>query len=152
LSTAVSELAFPIQYALLAEALLLHGDQTAAWVATDAGLAAVARNGEEFYEPELHRLRAEIVLSKPAAASPAAVSAEAHYREAIRCAESQGALLLQLRAALGLGTLLVASGRHAEVSAMVTPLYETLPPGSDFPEASAARRLLAAVCEPSNPR
>lgn len=137
-----SELAFPLQYALAAEAHLSRRDAPAAHTAIEQGLAAVARNGEEFYAPELYRLLAECELMSAAADPVAAATAADHYETAVAIAQRQGALLLELRATLGLARLWANRGCATEAHGRLAAVQGRFTQGQDLPEVVAARDLL----------
>jgi adenylate cyclase len=100
---------------LLPEAVLAEADASAG--ETDAGLqrlhyalAALERSEERWYEAEMHRIRAELLLKRdPANTAPAEQSLQA----AIAVAQSQKARSFELRAALSLSKALSRSqSRH----------------------------------------
>ena len=84
----------PFYYALLAEAERWAGRPDEALDAVNRGLAA-ATDTDRFYEPELHRLRGELLF---AVASGRQLEAEASLRLAMTSAQAQGAALLEERA------------------------------------------------------
>lgn len=80
---------------LLARALWRRDRPRAALVVLDRALDHAATTGERFYEPELHRLRAEIVVaSSPENASLAVAS----LQRAVALAKAQGSLTFLARA------------------------------------------------------
>jgi class 3 adenylate cyclase/tetratricopeptide (TPR) repeat protein len=85
----------PWYMAMLAEARAATGQPEEARAAVDEGLAFVRRAGGSFYEPELHRLAAE--LADAAGADPTEV--EGHLDAARRLARVQGARWWELRIA-----------------------------------------------------
>jgi predicted ATPase len=116
---------------------------------TDAGLgrlheafAVLERTEERFYEAEIHRIRAEILLT----ADPAdTVAAEQSLRAAIAIAQSQRARSFALRAALSLAKLYRAANRDADAHAVLAAAVEDFPPTQQFPELTEAQALLAAL-------
>jgi predicted ATPase len=89
-----SELGQPYFLTLLASALADAGDLPAARDALAAGEEVAARNGEGWWDPELHRLRGELLLLD---AGPA-TEAESHFRTAVSVARERGAEALARRA------------------------------------------------------
>jgi tetratricopeptide (TPR) repeat protein len=85
----------------LAEACLAAGEVPKARSHIEAALAHRARHGEEYYAPELYRLRALVMASEGAARD----ETQAALREAIALARKQGAALLEARAERSLAEL-----------------------------------------------
>jgi DNA-binding winged helix-turn-helix (wHTH) protein/tetratricopeptide (TPR) repeat protein len=85
----------------LAEACLDAGDAQGARLHIDAALAHRERHGEEYYAPELYRLRALVMAAEGASLA----GVEAALREAVALARTQGARLLEERAASSLAEL-----------------------------------------------
>jgi class 3 adenylate cyclase/predicted ATPase len=89
-----SELGQPYFLTLLASALADAGDLPAARDALAAGEEVAARNGEGWWDPELHRLRGELLLLDGGPAT----EAESHFRTAVSVARERGAEALARRA------------------------------------------------------
>jgi predicted ATPase len=98
---------------LLADASFRCGREIDALSALDAAESAARANGERLFEPEVHRLRGELL--RPL--SPA--DAEAAFRKALESARVQRARGLGLRAAAGLCRLLNDHGREDEARAVM---------------------------------
>jgi len=96
---------------------------------------------QQFFVPDLHRLRAEAVHRL----DPKSLSIEAEYRAALRAAREQGALALELRAAGGLATRLAESGRTSEGTALLRPVFDRFTEGLETPDLRAAKTLLDAL-------
>ena len=92
----------PYHLSLLSETLSRAGRTDEALDALSEALGLVAQTEEHWWEAELHRLKGELLLS---VATPDASAAEACYRLAIQVAQSQGAKMLELRAAASLARL-----------------------------------------------
>ncbi len=90
---------------------------------------------------DVHRLRAE-ALRRADARSP---RIEEEYRSAVRIAEEQGALALQLRAATGFADWMAAAGREEAGTKLLKPIYERFTEGFDTPDLKAARALLDRI-------
>jgi adenylate cyclase len=88
-------------------------DEAAATLADAQAIAE--RNGERFYEPELHRLSAEVLH----AAGGPDDEVERRFRRGLDVARACGAQALELRAALGLGRRFAAAGRGDDARALV---------------------------------
>jgi predicted ATPase len=98
---------------LLADASFRCGRDGDALEALDAAESAARANGERLFEPEIHRLRGELLRTH----SPE--EAEAAFRKAVESARAQQARGLGLRAALGLCRLLNDQGREDETRAVM---------------------------------
>ncbi len=129
-----------LNLAQLAEACALAGRLDEARQALDQALAAAEATGERYWEPELHRLRGELVLRQPPDPDPRAREreAEVHLQHAVALARQRGARALELRAALSLGRLLARRGdapraRVAEILGRFTEGFTT----PDLVEAKA---------------
>jgi hypothetical protein len=64
---------------------------------------------------------------------------------ALQLAREQGALALELRAARGLATLLAASGRTDEGTALLRPVFDRFTEGLATPDLQAAKAALGAL-------
>jgi len=102
------------------------------------------RTEERWYEAEMHRIRAGILLTRDPASTAAA---EQSLQAAIAIAQSQKALSFELRAALSLAKLYRAANRDADAHAVLAPAVEGFPPTKQFPELTEAQTLLAALSE-----
>jgi adenylate cyclase len=124
----------------LAEALALAGRSRDGLVATDEAFDHGERTLEHFYDAETWRVRGDLLRL---AADDA--GAEAAYRAALAHAAAQGALSLELRAAMGLARLLAARGDRAEGRALVSAAYARFSEGFATGDLVAARALLPAL-------
>jgi predicted ATPase len=129
------------------EAALAEAEASA--VETDAGLrrlddALAEREATEnrWYEAEIHRIRAEILLKRDPADTAAA---EQSLQTAITIAQSQKARSFELRAALSLAKLYRAANRDADAHAVLAPAVEGFPPTQQFPELTESQALLSAL-------
>ena len=115
---------------------------------TDKGLAAVdetlerckARH-EQWYVPELLRIKGELMLKEPQLRSVS--SAERCFTEALTLAKQQGALFWELRNALSLARLRVRQDRKAEAREILAPVYEAFADDIRVADARKAKALLA---------
>lgn len=145
--------------AFLADAHLRAG-------ARDDGLAAVARGFDWIadtgmgggYEPELWRLKAELLLLPPAMAAPrrkrtgaaratdvSRTEAEACLQRAVERARASEARSLELRAALSLGRVWHARGRDADARRLLSDICDQFDAASRAPDLLAARALRDAL-------
>ena len=108
----------------------------------DDSLAEPEAIEARWYEAEMHRIRAEILLKR----DPANIAAAEHsLQTALAISQSQKARSFELRAALSLAKLYRAANRAAEAHAVLAPAVEGFPPTRQFPEFTEAKTLLAAL-------
>jgi predicted ATPase len=100
------------------------------------------RTEHRWYEAEIHRVRAGILLKRDPADTAVA---EQSLQTAIAVAQSQKARSFELRAALSLAKLYRAANRDADAHAVLAPAVEGFPPTRQFPELTEAQTLLAAL-------
>jgi predicted ATPase len=131
----------PYFRSILGRALLLAGRPEEAAEEIEIALQNMAATGEDWWRPEIQRLRAECLLALP---QPDAAAAETCLRQAIATAQASEAKSLVLRAATGLARLLSAQRRSTEMRTLLTPLLDAADEGRAAPEFVAARRLLDA--------
>ena len=108
----------------------------------DNALAELGRTEQRWYEAEMHRIRAEILLKRDPADTAAA---EQSLQAAIAIAQLQTARSFELRAALSLAKLYRAANRDADAHAVLAPAVEGFPPTEQFPELTEAQTLLATL-------
>jgi class 3 adenylate cyclase/predicted ATPase len=101
--------------------------------------ALVDKTEERWFEAEVHRRRADILLrlSKPNRAE-----GEACLRNAIALAQGQGARLWELRAAISLARLWRDQGRGAQAYDLLAPVYGWFTEGFDTADLKDAKELL----------
>jgi predicted ATPase len=129
----------PCFLGLLAELLTKERDWKEALAVLGEALAIVSTTGERWFEPELHRLKAEaIIASTPG--DPA--EAEASLDHALIVARELGARLWELRAATTLAKLRRDQGRRREAGDLLAPVYGWFTEGFDTPVLQAAKDLL----------
>jgi predicted ATPase len=132
----------PLAEAALAEAEASARETDAALRRLDDALAEAERIEQRYYEAEMHRSRAEILLKRDPADTAAA---EQSLQAAIAVAQSQKARSFELRAALSLAKLYRAANRDADAHAVLAPAVEGFPPTQQFPELTEAQALLGAL-------
>jgi TOMM system kinase/cyclase fusion protein len=100
----------------------------------------VATQGERCFEPEIERLRGEILLSQN---PDQEAEAEERFRKSLARAREQEARSWELRAALSLGRWLARRGRLQEARDLLSPVFEWFHEGLDTADLVEARTLLA---------
>ncbi|MBL8107787.1 MAG: hypothetical protein JNJ72_19625, partial [Anaerolineales bacterium] len=94
---------------------------------------------EEMHFPELHRVRADILLQQPNADLQ---TVEQGYRDAIAASQKYQSLTQELRAVTRLGRLLQSCGCGSEALDLLAPLYAKFTEGLDTPDLIEAKSLL----------
>jgi class 3 adenylate cyclase len=125
---------------MMCEAQILARRPGEALAALSVGMRHVDEFHEHVNEPELHRLKGEILLGQGAAAA-----GEASLRRAIEIARAQKAKMLEIRAAVPLVKALAQKGRGAEALDLLAPLYGWFQEGFDTPELRAAAEALKTL-------
>ncbi len=101
-----------------------------------------ARGSVGSYQPEVHRVRGELLLTQ----SPTAVAeAEACFRAAIELARARQERSLELRAATSLARLLQRGGKRDEARAPLAAVYAGFTEGFETADLRQARALLAEL-------
>jgi class 3 adenylate cyclase/predicted ATPase len=140
-----AELFAPHFLALLADAHWRAGQAAAGLSLLADALDRVAKGGPRWIEPELHRLKGELLLMLPEADT---TEAEACFRHALAIAREHGARMLELRTAMSLARLWRDSGRAGEARELLAPVCEWFTEGfdtRDLREAKALVQELASV-------
>jgi predicted ATPase len=139
-----AEVIRPYWLALLAEA---HGTmgrpETGLTVLTEA-LALVDITGERWSEPELYRLKGELLLQL---SLDNQTEAETCLQHAIRIARTQQAKSFELRAATSLARLWQQQDKRQEAHDLLTPVYNWFTEGFDTADLKDAKALLDALSE-----
>ena len=134
-----AELFSPYFLALLADAHGRAGQAAAGLRLLADALDRVARGGPRWIEPELHRLKGELLLALPEADT---TEAEACFRRAIAIAREHSARMLELRTATSLARLWRDNGRTGEARELLAPVYDWFTEGFDTPDLKEAGALL----------
>jgi predicted ATPase len=98
-----------------------------------------SRNGERFYEPELCRLKGELLLI---GGQHDQREIELCFQEALGMARKQEGKALELRAALSLAHLWVKQMRCLDARNLLAPIVGWFAEGLDTPDLKEARVLL----------
>ena len=114
----------------------LHDDALGALA---LGVARAEQQGQHFYDAELHRLRAEILLDMD---GNAVEEAEALFHQSLQIARRQEAKAFELRAATSLARLRQRQGKRDAARALLAPLYAWLTEGFDTRDLKDAKTLL----------
>jgi predicted ATPase len=130
--------------AALAEAEASAGETDAALRRLDDALSELEWTEQRYFEAEVHRIRAEILLQRDPADTAAA---EQSLQAAIAIAQSQKARSFELRAALSRAKLYRAADRDADAHAVLAAAVEGFPPTEQFPELTEAQTFLATLSE-----
>jgi predicted ATPase len=128
--------------AALAEAEAGAGETDAGLQRLDDAFTESERTEQRWYEAEMHRIRAEILLKREPADTAVA---EQSLQAAIAIAQSQKARSFELRAALSLAKLYRAANRDADAHAVLAPAVEGFAPTQQFSELTEVQTLLAAL-------
>ncbi len=129
---------------LLAEAYAKAGEAERGLVCIEEGLALVRRIGYSQYEPELYRVKGELLQLKVETEA----EAEACFWRAIEVARRQETRWWELRAVIGLARLGQArkiTTHRQQVRAMLVNLVAWFDEGADLPDLIEAQTLLQAL-------
>ena len=105
----------------------------------DDAFDAVRRNDERLWEPELHRLKGELLLSL---SDGNGAEAETCFKKAIEIAQDQSAKSFELRAAMDLARLWQGEGKRSEARDLLAPIYGWFTEGFDTTDLKGAKALL----------
>jgi predicted ATPase len=134
---------FLLLHGELAACLGEAGDSGQGLAIVDETLARCKARDERWYLPELLRIRGRLLLLQ--GTTGAAAAAEDSFRQALDWARRQGALSLELRAAMNLARLLGDQGNAADANSVLQPVYDQFTEGFDTADLKAARALLDAL-------
>ena len=124
----------------LAEGLAGLGKLDAAHDAIERAIDRAAHSGEVWHQPELMRIKGEILLQWSARTQTA--EAEDCFRKASELARAQGALFWELRIALSLARVYMTQGRADGARQLLASVYERFTEGFAAPGLRAAKALL----------
>ena len=127
---------------LMGESLLAAGRYAEALEQVDRAFDIATQMGEEFYVPQLHVVRSNILLHTQGSDSEAA---EASLRQALASARQQDAKGWELQAATSLARLWLDRGRRGEARELLAPVYGWFTEGFDTPDLVTAKALLEAL-------
>jgi predicted ATPase len=137
-----AEVAGPHCLALLAEACRKAGRVEEASTVLVQALAMAQKNGERLHQPELHRLKGELLAES---AEEDLAGAESCFHEALVAARDQQAKSLELRAATSLGRLWQRQGTAGDARKLVAAVYGWFEEGFDTADLRDAKDLLEEI-------
>ena len=129
----------PFRLLLLADAYSRVGDVSRGLDHADEALALVGVTNERWMEPELLRVRGELL-----AASGDEQGGTRGLQDAIKAARRQKARAWELRSTLSLARLWRAHGELSEAQSLLSPIFNWFEDGFLTPDLQEAGRLLAA--------
>ena len=132
----------PIRIGIVGLTKAAAGDIDGALALFTSALEAASTTGERWYEPELLRFKAEMLLALPKRREN---EAEQCLEAAIALAQQQEARFWQLRAAVTLANLWVDQGRRDEGRDLLTSIYAGFTEGFHTADLRAAKTLLDGV-------
>ena len=141
----------PLLLAVVAEGGLRLGSLSEGLTAVEEGLHLTQTTLDRFYEPELWRLKGELLLAqakekrKPArsASRNAQVKeAEQCFQDAVKIARERGTRSLELRAAMSLARLEQIAGERGTAHELLAAVYGWFTEGFDTRDLQEARILL----------
>jgi predicted ATPase/predicted Ser/Thr protein kinase len=136
----------PYYLSLLADGLRRSGDITLGLTVMNEAQAAVEQHAEHWWEPELLRIRGELLATgEQESPASAAESSEQYLLQAIELARRQAARSLELRATVSLGRLWQRRGRAAEARRMVAEIYAWFTEGFETADLREAQAFLDAA-------
>ena len=124
---------------VLADSLRTVGRHDEALSALGVGVARAEQQGQDYYDAELHRLRAEILLEKD---GNAVEEAEALFGRSLEIARRQEAKTFELRAATSLARLWQRQGKRDAARALLAPIYAWFTEGFATRDLKDAKALL----------
>jgi predicted ATPase len=125
---------------VLAEAFLEAGRAEEGMVVLSESIPRSAAQEQRFCEPEMHRLRGELLL-----VTGVTHDAEKAMREAIVIARGQESKSWELRATTSLARLLEKRGKRDEARTMLAEIYYWFTEGFDTADLKDAKALLAEL-------
>ena len=133
------EVRCPYYLALLAETYGNTGQTAAGLTTLTEALATAHTTGERWWEPELHRLRGELLLTR---STEKHAEAETCFHQALDVARHLQAKSLELRAAMSLSRLWQHQGKRDEARELLAPIYGWFTEGFDTADLQEAKALL----------
>ncbi len=134
----------PYFLALLAEAYGKAGRTEAGLTVLAEALVNVDQTGQRVYEPELYRLKGELLLNAECGMRSAELTPEDCFQKALSLAQDQQAKSLELRAAMSLACLWQRDKR-TEARNQLAPIYSWFTEGFDTADLQEAKALLVGL-------
>ena len=129
----------PFHLAILAEAYVRGGQPNAAGSALDEAFALVRNSREFFYEAELHRLRADVLMSGGAESLE---DLDTCLQQALEVARRYGTRSLELRAAMSLSRLWRDHDKRRQAQELLAGVYNGFTEGFGAADLAEARVIL----------
>ena len=126
----------------LADSLRKVGRHDEALGALGLGVAQAEQQGQHYYDADLHRLRAEILLDMD---DNAVEEAEALFHQSLEIARRQEAKTFELRAATSLARLWQRQGKRDAARALLAPVYAWFTEGFATRDLKDAKALLTEL-------
>ena len=136
-----AELGLPYYLSMLADARMRLRRFAEAHAALNEAMALAEENDERFQEPELYRLRGELLLAE----SDNRLAAEECFRRAIELAERYQSKAWKLRATTSLTRLWQKQGRREEAFKALSGVYISYTEGFKTPDLADAATLLESL-------
>jgi predicted ATPase len=135
----VRRVGVPLYHGILAEAHRKAGEPEPALRLLGEVLNRVDRTGERWFEPELHRLKGETLLSFSGRNE---AEAEICLRRALEIAKAQDAKMWELRAATSLARLWAEQGEQQKAYKLLGPIFDWFTEGFGTADLQEAKALL----------
>jgi predicted ATPase len=129
----------PIRIAIVGRTKAAANDVEGALALFDAALEAAATTGERWYEAELFRFKAEMLLARH---NPNVRAVEECLQRASSIAQGQEAKFWEVRAATTLARVWDGQGRRTEAHTLLAPTLGWFTEGLGTPDLQEARALL----------
>jgi predicted ATPase len=129
-----------------AEGLAGLGQFSEALAAVDEALAKADQRGERYYVAELLRLKGELLIAESDGRRTTAI--DECFSASVAAARDQGALLFELRAALGLARWRIRHDRPEDARQILASVYGRFVEGFGAADLRAAKTLLATLDGP----
>jgi predicted ATPase len=133
------QIGMPYHIGLLAEACMETGRIDEGLAASMEALVAADQHEEHLWDPEIHRLKGELLLKRDHSSAP---EAQICFERAIEIAGNQSAKSLELRATMSLAQLLHKQGHRDEARTMLADIYNWFTEGFDTADLKDAKALL----------
>ena len=135
-----SRVYLPFFLAHLSRAHAELGQFDDAWPCIGEAMTAVETTNEQWYEPEINRIKGEIALKLPQLGS---AQAGAHFERALTVARTQQAKSWELRAAMSMARLWRDQGKPQQARRdLLAPVYGWFTEGFDTRDLKEAKALL----------
>lgn len=129
----------PVLLVQLADSELRAGLTARAMASLKRAIGEVRDKRNHFCEPDLFRLRGEVLLAQSHGND---AEAETEFRKAVALAAQQACRPLELRAATSLARLLAGKNRRDQARAVLAPIYAGFTEGFEKPDLVEAKALL----------